>query len=168
MALDPQIEIILGLAKKANLPEIWAITPDQGREQYLMRVNKLSSNESIFRAEDRSISGPGSHIPIRIYTPARDQDRRETSRADMVSRRRLRNRLPGNPRFRLPQCSPIRRIALSVAVDYRPSRPNPISCGGGDCESALKWVALHAVEFGGDPAWHRRRRRQCPARTWQP
>ena len=69
MALDPQIEIILGLVKKANLPEIWQLTPDQGREQYLTRVNKLKFNEPIFHAEDRRIAGPGSHIPIRIYVP---------------------------------------------------------------------------------------------------
>ena len=35
MPLDPQVEIILGLVKKANLPEFWQLTPDQGREQYL-------------------------------------------------------------------------------------------------------------------------------------
>ena len=69
MSLDPQIEILLGLAKQANLPEIWQLTPDQGREQYLTRVNKLKFSEPIFRTEDRRIAGPGSDIALRIYTP---------------------------------------------------------------------------------------------------
>src|SRR5258708_29720545 len=79
MSLNPKIKKIFGLAKKANFPEIWQLTPDQGREHYLMRVNKLKFNEPIWRTEDRRISGPGSHIPIRIYTP------REIKSAQLLS-----------------------------------------------------------------------------------
>ncbi len=69
MPLDPQVQVLLELAKQAALPEVWQLTPDQGREQYAMRVNKLKFNDAIFRAEDRRITGPGSDIPMRIYTP---------------------------------------------------------------------------------------------------
>jgi len=69
MSLDPQVQILLDLAKKAALPEVWQLTPDQGREQYLTRVNKLKFNDTILRTEDRRIPGPGSDIAIRIYTP---------------------------------------------------------------------------------------------------
>jgi len=69
MPLDPQIEFVIGLVKKANAPEFWQLTPDQAREQYSLRVAKLAVKEPILRTEDRRIPGPGSHIPIRIYTP---------------------------------------------------------------------------------------------------
>ena len=32
MPLDPQADMILGLVKRANLPELWQLTPDQARE----------------------------------------------------------------------------------------------------------------------------------------
>ena len=42
MPLDPQAEIVIGLVKQAGLPEFWQLTPDQAREQYLLRVQKMA------------------------------------------------------------------------------------------------------------------------------
>ena len=69
MPLDPQVQILLDLAKKAALPEVWQLTPYQGREQYAMRVNKLTFSDSIFRSVDRRIPGPGPDTALRPYTP---------------------------------------------------------------------------------------------------
>jgi len=46
MPLDPQIEFVIGLVKKANAPEFWQLTPDQAREQYSLRVAKLADRKS--------------------------------------------------------------------------------------------------------------------------
>jgi acetyl esterase len=69
MPLDPQAQHIIDLVKQANAPEYWQLTPDQAREQYRLRVDKLKVREPIHRTEDRRIPGPGSHLPIRIYHP---------------------------------------------------------------------------------------------------
>ena len=61
MPLDPQIEFIVEFVKKAKLPEIWQLTPDQGREQYQLRVDKLKFSEPIFRSENRRI--PVQNVP---------------------------------------------------------------------------------------------------------
>ena len=149
MALDPQIEIILGLAKKANLPEIWQLTPDQGREQYLTRVNKLKYSEPIFHTEDRRITGPGSDIALRIYKP------REIKTAE---------KLPvlmwfhgggfviGSLDTHDSVCRMLANQAdcIVVSVDYRLAPESKFPAAVEDCQAALKWVALHAVEFGGD------------------
>ena len=149
MSLDPQVEIILGLAKKANLPEIWQLTPDQGREQYLMRVNKLKYSEPIFHTEDRRITGPGSDIALRIYKP------REIKTAE---------KLPvlmwfhgggfviGSLDTHDSVCRMLANQAdcIVVSVDYRLAPESKFPAAVEDCQAALKWVALHAVEFGGD------------------
>ena len=49
MPLDPQAELVIGLVKQSGLPEFWQLTPDQAREQYLLRVGKLAPREQIFR-----------------------------------------------------------------------------------------------------------------------
>jgi len=149
MALDPQVEIILGLAKQANLPEVWQLTPDQGREQYLTRVNKLKFSEAIFRTEDRRIAGPGSDIALRIYTP------REPGAGE---------KLPvlmwfhgggfviGSLETHDSVCRMLanRADCIVVAVDYRLAPESRFPAAVEDCAAALKWAALHAVEFGGD------------------
>jgi acetyl esterase len=149
MALDPQVEIILGLAKKANLPEIWQLTPDQGREQYLMRVNKLKFNEPIFRTEDRRIAGPGSHIPIRIYTPS---EIKTGEKLPVLMWFHGGGFVIGSLETHDSVCRMLANQAdcIVVAVDYRLAPESKFPAAVEDCEAALKWVALHAVEFGGD------------------
>lgn len=149
MPLDPQVELVLGLVKKANLPEPWQLTPDQAREQYLMRVNRLKVNEPIHRTEDRRIPGPGSDIVLRIYTP------REVKPAE---------KLPvlvwyhgggfviGSLDTHDSACRMLanRADCIVVSVDYRLAPEHKFPAAVEDSEAALKWVALHATEFDGD------------------
>ena len=151
MALDRQIEFLLGLTKEANLPEVWQLTPDQGREQYASRVNRLKVSEPIFRTEDRRIPGPGNDIALRIYTP------RELGTAE---------KLPvlmwfhgggfviGSLETHDSACRMLANGAdcIVVSVDYRLAPEHRFPAAVEDCQAATKWVALHAGEFGGDAA----------------
>ena len=149
MPLDPQIEIILGLAKQANLPEIWQLTPDQGREQYLTRVNKLKFNEPIFRTEDRRLTGPGSDIAIRIYTP---RELKTGEKLPVLIWFHGGGFVIGSLDTHDSVCRMLANQAdcIVVAVDYRLAPESKFPDAVEDCKAALKWVALHAVEFGGD------------------
>ena len=149
MALDPQIEVILGLAKKANLPEVWQLTPDQGREQYLTRVNKLKFSEPIFHAEDRRIAGPGSHIALRIYTP---RELKTGEKLPVLMWFHGGGFVIGSLETHDSVCRMLanRADCIVVSVDYRLAPEAKFPAAVEDCEAALKWVALHAVEFGGD------------------
>jgi len=149
MALDPQIEIILGLARQSNLPEVWQITPDQGREQYLTRVNKLKFSEPIFRSEDRRIAGPGSDIPIRLYTP---RELKTGERLPVLIWFHGGGFVIGSLETHDSVCRMLanRADCIVVSADYRLAPEAKFPAAVEDCAAAMKWVALHAVEFGGD------------------
>jgi acetyl esterase len=149
MALDPQVEILLGLAKQANLPEVWQLTPDQGREQYLTRVNKLKFSEAIFRTEDRRIPGPGSDIPIRIYTP---RELKTSEKLPVLMWFHGGGFVIGSLETHDSACRLLanRADCIVVSVDYRLAPEFPFPAAVEDCQAAMKWVALHAVEFGGN------------------
>ena len=149
MALDPQVQVLLDLARKAALPEVWQLTPDQGREQYATRVNKLKFNEAIFRTEDRRIPGPGSDIPIRIYTP---RELKPGEKLPVLLWFHGGGFVIGSLDTHDSACRMLANKAdcLVVSVDYRLAPEHKFPAGVEDCQAAMKWTALHAVEFGGD------------------
>lgn len=150
MSLDPQVQVLLDLAKKAALPEVWQLTPDQGREQYLTRVNKLKFNDTILRSEDRRIQGPGSDIPLRIYTP---REPKPSEKMPILIWFHGGGFVIGSLETHDSACRMLANQAdcLVVSVDYRLAPEHKFPAGVEDCQAAMKWVALHAVEFGGDP-----------------
>jgi len=150
MALDPQIEFVIGLVKKANAPEFWQLTPDQAREQYSLRVAKLAVKEPILRTEDRRIPGPGSHIPIRIYTP---REARPGEKLPVLLWFHGGGFVIGSIDTHDSVCRMLANQAdcIVVSADYRLAPECKFPAAVEDCEAALKWVALHAVEFGADP-----------------
>ncbi len=149
MALDPQVQVLLDLARKAALPEVWQLTPDQGREQYATRVNKLKFNEAIFRTKDRRIPGPGSDIPIRIYTP---RELKPGEKLPVLLWFHGGGFVIGSIDTHDSACRMLANKAdcLVVSVDYRLAPEHKFPAGVEDCQAAMKWTALHAVEFGGD------------------
>ncbi len=150
MPLDPQIEFVIGLVKKANAPEFWQLTPDQAREQYLLRVARLAVKEPIFRTEDRRIPGPGSHIPIRIYTP---REFKPGEKLAVLLWFHGGGFVIGSLDTHDSVCRMLANQSdcIVVSADYRLAPEYKFPAAVEDCEAALKWVALHAVEFGADP-----------------
>jgi acetyl esterase len=150
MPLDPQAEFVIGLVKKAAAPELWQLTPDQAREQYLLRVGKLAPKQQIFRSTDRRIPGPARDIPIRVYQP------REAKPGEL---------LPvllwyhgggfviGDLDTHDVACRALANGAdcMVVAVDYRLAPEHKFPAAVEDCMAALRWLALHAREIGADP-----------------
>src|SRR5581483_9358517 len=151
MPLDPQAQFVIDLVKKANAPEFWQLTPDQAREQYRLRVDKLKVREPIHRTEDRRIPGPGSHIALRVYTP---RDPRPGERLPVLLWYHGGGFVVGDLETHDSVCRMLANGAdcIVVAVDYRLAPEFRFPAAVEDSVSALKWVALHAAEFGGDPA----------------
>jgi acetyl esterase len=150
MPLDPQAQHVIDLVKQANAPEFWQLTPDQAREQYRLRVDKLKVREPIHRTEDRRIPGPGSHIAIRIYHP---RELKSGEKLPVLVWYHGGGFVIGDLQTHDSACRMLANQAdcLVVAVDYRLAPEFKFPTAVEDSESALRWVATHATEFGGDP-----------------
>jgi acetyl esterase len=149
MPLDPQIETILGLIKQSGLPEVWQLTPDQAREQYLMRVRKLEVKQSIHRTEDRRIPGPDSDLPIRVYWP------REAKPGELFPVLLWLHGggfVIGNLDTHDSVCRMLAEQAdcMVVAVDYRLAPEFKFPAAVDDSHAVLCWLASHGSEIGVD------------------
>jgi acetyl esterase/lipase len=149
MPLDPQMETILGLIKQSGLPEVWQLTPDQAREQYLMRVRKLEVKQSIFRTQDRRIPGPDSEIPIRVYWP------REAKSGELFPVLLWLHGggfVIGNLDTHDSVCRmlAVQGDCMVVSVDYRLAPEFKFPAAVDDSHAVLRWLALHGSEIGVD------------------
>ena len=149
MPLDPQIETILGLIKQSGLPEVWQLTPDQAREQYLMRVRKLEVKQSIHRTQDRRIPGPDSDLPIRVYWP------REAKPGELFPVLLWLHGggfVIGNLDTHDSVCRMLAEQAdcMVVAVDYRLAPEFKFPAAVEDSHAVLRWLASHGSEIGVD------------------
>ena len=151
MPLDPQAELVLGMVRKAGLPELWQLTPQQAREQYAMRVAKLATKEDIHRVHDRRIPGPGQDIPIRVYEP---REARQGERFPILVWFHGGGFVIGDLDTHDHACRVLATQAdcMVVAVDYRLAPEFKFPAAVDDCMAVVRWLALHAPELGGDPA----------------
>jgi acetyl esterase len=152
MSLDPQAQAILDAVRKAGLPELWQLTPDQAREQYALRVKRLDVRDEPFHAaETLRIDVAERSLRVRVYRP----------REQMIG-----ERLPvlvwyhgggfviGDLDTHDSACRRLARLAqcLVVAVDYRLAPEHRFPAAVDDAMAALRWVALHGERIGADPA----------------
>lgn len=149
MPLDPQAELVLGLVKKAALPELWQLTPDQAREQYQLRVAKLAPKVEVYRTVDRRLPGAGSELPVRVYHP------REAKPGELFPVLLWFHGggfVIGNLDTHDCACRMLctRADCIVVAVDYRLAPEHKFPAAVEDCMAALRWVTLHAREIGAD------------------
>lgn len=150
MPLDPQAAHVLGLVRQSGLPEFWQLTPQQAREQYVMRVAKLATQEEIFRVHDRRIPGPGQDLTIRVYEP---REAKPGERFPILVWFHGGGFVIGNLDTHDHACRVLATQAdcMVVAVDYRLAPEFRFPAAVDDCAAVLRWLALHAPEIGGDP-----------------
>jgi acetyl esterase len=150
MPLDPQAEAVLAMVRKANLPEMWQLTPEQAREQYMLRVAKLSTKEDIFRVHDRRVPGPNRDLTLRIYEP---REAKPGERFPVLAWFHGGGFVIGNLDTHDHACRALATQVqcVVVAVDYRLAPEAKFPAAVDDCIAVVRWLALHALEIGGDP-----------------
>ena len=152
MALDPQVEFVLGLIEKSGYPELCDMEPEEARAFFDAQAPKLDIRpENVFRVEDRFIPGPDQPIPLRIYTPRQPV---AGERLPLLVYLHGGGFVVGSLDSYDSLCRALanRVDCVVVSVDYRLAPEHKFPAAVEDCIEALNWVAENADEIDGDAA----------------
>jgi len=144
MPLDPQIKAMLDDQKALNLPPTSTLPATVVRQGFLdwatQEQQLLGAPMPVAAVVDRTIPGPASEVPLRIYTPA------GAAPFPVLLFMHGGGFVIGN----LDTHDEICRLlcvgagCVIVSVDYR--------LAPDDCLAAVRWVGTHTVELGGNRA----------------
>jgi acetyl esterase len=148
MGLKPEISAYLTERAATGLPQVWQAPLAQIRENTKLHIALKQPLLQIHSVDHRSINGPTSELPIRIYRPSEE------------------NNLPALVFFHgggwvlnfLDIYEPaLRKIAKNgnfviIAVDYQKAPEHSYPAPLDDCYTTLKWVIENSAELGIDLA----------------
>ena len=148
MGLKPEITAYLAEREAMGLPQVWQAPLAEIRENTKLHIALNQPLTQIYSVEHRSINGPTSNLPIRIYRPSEE------------------NNLPALVFFHgggwvlnfLDIYEPaLRKIAKNgnfviIAVEYQKAPEHPYPAPLDDCYATLKWVIENAAELDIDLA----------------
>ena len=149
MPLDPQVEQVLARIRDAGNPVYWQMTPAEAREWHNRKAGLLDvAPEPMFAVDDRSVPGPASPIPIRVYTPRHSQEP-----LPVLVWLHGGGHVVGSLESYDAVCRSLALQAdcLVVSVAYRLAPEHKFPAGVDDSFAAVCWVGEHAAELGGDP-----------------
>jgi acetyl esterase len=147
MSLDPQVEKILAEATELGLPDYQDLSPTEARKQMLDVAPPVEPSLAVSRVEDRSIPGPSSEIPLRLYYPEGDPPFATLIYfhgggwviGDLDTHHGFCHALAKNSG------------CLVVSVDYRLAPEHPYPAAVEDAYAATEWVAENPTVIQADP-----------------
>ena len=148
MGLKPEIAAYLAEREATGMPQVWQAPLAEIRENTKLHIALKQPLLQIHSVGHRSINGPTSNLPIRIYRPSEE------------------NNLPALVFFHgggwvlnfLDIYEPaLRKIAKNgnfviIAVDYQKAPEHSYPAPLDDCYATLKWVIENAKDLGVDLA----------------
>jgi acetyl esterase len=148
MGLKPEITAYLAERSATGLPQVWQAPLAEIRENSKLHIALKQPLLQIYSVDHRSINGPTSNLPIRIYRPSEE------------------NNLPALVFFHgggwvlnfLDIYEPaLRKIAKNgnfviIAVEYQKAPEHSYPAPLDDCYATLKWVIENEAELGIDLA----------------
>ena len=151
MALDPESQKIIEAMVAANRPAWHTLSPEAAREAYLsVRPAAQGPRPDGITVTNRSISGPGGPLPIRIYRPEKTATE---ARLPALVYAHGGGWVFGNLDSHDVLCATLAIDAgiSVVAVDYRLAPEARFPGAFDDVVAALKWVAANGPSIGVDP-----------------
>lgn len=145
---DPQVEALIEQMKQLDGPPIHTLKPEEARVA-MAALNAVDQVEEVENVEDRTIPGPESEIPIRIYRPLHSK----LKNLPVLVFYHGGGWVVGDIESYDPFCRKLTNSAdcLVVSVGYRLAPEHKFPAAVVDSLAAFKWIANHAEEIGGDP-----------------
>jgi acetyl esterase len=144
MPLDPQAQRVLEQLAALGLPPNHTVTPEQARINSKLRPR--AAGPEVAKVEDRTLSGVGPDVPVRIYTPFGPGPFPilvwfhgggwvigDLESADPTARHLT-----------------VGADCVTISVDYRLAPETKFPGAADDCYAATIWAARHAERINGD------------------
>jgi acetyl esterase len=146
--LDIQLKGMLEAVAASGAPDLGDLPPPAGREMYRQIFAAGDLPPADVEVEDRGIFVLDGHIPLRVYKP-----RGGTMPRGVVLYCHGGGFVLGNLDIYDATCRTLccESDCIVVSVDYRLAPEYPFPAAVDDCHAALRWLAGHAAEIGGDP-----------------
>ena len=151
-ALDPEVETLLELARKAGRPPFEALTPEQARAAYAASWDVLQPPAAeVGSVRDVTIPGKAGDLRLRVY---RGIGTRSGESLPCLVFLHGGGWVIGNLESHDRMCRSLANKAriCVVAVDYRLAPEHRYPAAVDDCVTALEWVAGNAGTLGVAPA----------------
>lgn len=146
--LDIHLKAMLENLAASGTPDLGDLPPPAGREMYRQIIAGGDLPPADVIVSDKSIAGPAGSLPLRIYTPRRNNCARVVTLYCHGGGFVL-----GDLDIYDSTCRTLcaDSDSIVVSVDYRLAPEHPFPAAVEDCHAALTWLAAHATEIGGDP-----------------
>jgi len=148
MPLHPQVAaLVQAMAANPDAKPTHEQSPKVARDGYRALAAMFGPAPEVAKLEDRTIPGPASEIPIRVYTPE------GAGPFGVLVFYHGGGWTIGDLDTHDRECRLICNQAgcVVVAVDYRLAPEHRFPAAVDDAFAALEWVGRNAAELGGDP-----------------
>ena len=148
MPLNPKIKVLLDDQKALNLPPLSSLPAAVVQQAVIHTMEMAAAPTAVAAVLNRTIPGPATELPIRVYRP------HGTGPFPVLVYIHGGGFVIGNLDTHDEIC---RRLCvgagcLVVSLDYRLAPQHKFPAAPDDCLAAVRWVAAHAADIGGDPA----------------
>jgi acetyl esterase len=150
--LDPEIQPIVDLIEAAPAPPAHLVPVEQARAAHDRETAVMSGpGEQVAEVRELELPGPGGAIRIRLFRPLGTDD---DGALPLVAYLHGGGWVLGTLDAFDPLCRALANAsgALIASIDYRLAPEHPFPAAPDDARAALRWLAAHAGELGGDPA----------------
>jgi len=147
--VDPQIQTVLDQMESIGFPGLSALPVEQARQALaLMGSARAEGAEEVARVEEVAVPGPAGTIPARVYSPEADET------PPVVVYYHGGGWVLGGLESHEGTCRALANAAgaVVISVDYRLAPEHPFPAAVDDAWAALRWIADHAGDLGGDPS----------------
>ncbi|MDX1649395.1 MAG: alpha/beta hydrolase [Myxococcota bacterium] len=148
MALHPEVRALVdAMAANPDAKPTHELSPAEAREAYRAMAALLGPGEPVATVEERHVPGPAGPVPVRVYRPD------GAGPHPILVFYHGGGWVIGDLDTHDRECRALCRGAgcIVVAVDYRRAPEHVFPAAVDDALAALRHVAAHAAELGGDP-----------------